>query len=138
MVYQQFQGDGYDSVTLAAQASQELDARLTEVYGTTDKFAIVTGWLANPSSVPAGGEWGLAHAAISLLELHAAYIKGAAPNELVSLGEQHIARWYAREAVARCNDMTDPWPDPLAWHEDSRLDYWTPRAFIEWYLTNIV
>ena len=130
VVYQQFLDSGFNSTALSIQATQELGDRMTELYGTTDIATVVSMWQADPTLVPVDGSWGFSHAAQSLLLLQ------SSSNPTLDAQEQ-IEYWYVREAIARCNDGISDWLNPLLWSEDSRLDYWTPKAFIEWYLTQV-
>lgn len=137
VLYQQFQSSVFDSTALESQAAQELNARLIELYGTDDYATVVSIWQSNPASVPVGGEWGIAHAATTLLQVEIQRGLGASNADLADFGSEQVARWYAREAIARCNDGTAYWMNPLNWTEDSRLDYYTPRLFVEWYLSQL-
>lgn len=94
-------------------------------------------WQSNPASIPVDGLWGIAHAATTLLQLEVQRGLGASNADLVAFGNEQVSRWYAREAVARCNDGIIDWMNPLNWGEDSRLDYMTPRLFVEWYLNQL-
>lgn len=137
VIYQQYQSSGFDSTALSTQATQESEVRMVELYGTTSYPAIVAQWQSDPSSVPTDGSWGFAHAAQSLLLLETNRANGATNTQLAVTAQQQIERWYVREAIARCKQGIDPWLNPLLWNEDSRLDYWMPLLFINWYLTQL-
>lgn len=120
-----------------------LDTHLQADYGTTDKLTVVGLWIANPvDPLLLNGDWGYAHAALSLLELQDAQAAGATNAELIQLGYEQKAKWYLHEAKPRCEgDNVHPavveWQDPNNWYEDSKLDYYTPAIFIDWWLSQL-
>lgn len=136
MIYQQFQSSGFNNTALDTQATQEAQDRMQQLYGSTDLAVIVGMWQSDPSTVPVDGSWGFSHAAQSLLLLEAANSAGTSDSVLAELSQQQIAKWYVRESIARCSDGLSNWMNPMAWSEDSRLDYWMPLLFITWYLQN--
>ena len=122
---------------MESQATQELSARLIELYGTNDYAAVVGIWQSNPATVPVDGSWGIAHAATTLLQLEIQRGLGSSNTDLNTLGDVQVARWYVREALAECADGNQDYLNPLTWSEDRRLDYYTPRLFVEWYLAQL-
>lgn len=125
-----------DQSALTVQASQELDARLIEEFGSTDYQTALLAMQANPNDY-VDGRWGLSHAALTILELETLRLSGASNIEIENYANNKLAYWYSREAIARCNDNITNWKNPLNWSEDSRLDYMTPFLFVEWYLSQI-
>lgn len=142
-LYTQFQSSGFDSAALKSQATQELNTRAIELYGTSDIATIVNGWQINPATIPTDGVWGFSHAAITLFELEVMRLGGATDAALIQYANEQIRRWYAREFNVRCMDGVAEPLNPLTWDkpapglEDSRLDYWTPRVFVEWYIAQL-
>ena len=114
-----------------------MNDRLIEFYGTSDLSTVTGIWQSDPTTVPVAGEWGFSHAALSLNILQVARVGGATNNQLQVLAQQQVERWFAREAVSRCNNGLINWLNPLLWSEDSRLDYWSPFIFINWYMAQI-
>lgn len=146
--------------THEAQMLQEANARNLQKFGTTD-LAIIGEWnnfplplnippLANPNDADiTSGLYGWGHSAESLyLSLYQAQLSGASDSQLIQLGEELKIKWFVREAQARCRQTayppTEEWLNPLAWtedgnygtNEDSRLDYYMPLLFIDWFLQN--
>lgn len=147
----------------SAQALIEANARNLAKWGTTDLATIaefINGFpippfppLANATDPDiTSGIWGWGHAAESLYltgGLYQAQLGGATDAQLIELGDQLIKKWYVREAQARCRQTAYPptveWLNPLAWtqdgnygtNEDSRLDYYMPKLFIEWFISNL-
>jgi len=126
-----------------AEAKTLLDTHLQADYGTTDYLSVVAQWIANPTDpLLLNGDWGYAHAAISLSKLQTAKAGGASNAELEALGLEEIEHWYRWEALPRCKGVAghpavQEWQNPNNWYEDSRLDYYTPLLFIEWFLDNL-
>lgn len=137
-LYNQFLTSGFNTPALESQASQELDAGLLLLYGTTDKSAIVALWQSDPATVPLDGSYGLSHAAQTLLALEVIRLSGGGSNAAIQAEvDNQLAYWYSREAVARCNDSIEDWLNPLEWNPDSRLDYMAVKLFVDWYLAQV-
>ena len=126
-----------------ATVSALLDTHLLTDYGTTDYLTVVGMWIANPADpLLLNGDWGYGHAALSLSELQTMQGAGATDAQIIARGEELKAKWYVREAGARCqglggHDPVEEWLNPAMWYEDSRLDYWTPFLFIDWFTGNL-
>ena len=138
-----FKKNGFDNAALSTKANQELNALLVAKYGTNnsvdpgDYGSVIEYWLSNPTDPVLQGDGGFGHAALTLLYLEELRLGGASNAAIQTEADKQVARWYTREAQARCNNGTiEHWLDPQAWSEDSRLDYWTPRKFVEWYIIN--
>jgi len=125
-----------------AEAKTLLDTHLQQDYGTTNYLLVVAQWIANPlDPLLLNGDWGYAHAALSLIELENAKAGGATHAELEAVGLEQIEHWYRWEAYPRCHGVQDhpavaEWQDPNNWYPDSLLDYYTPLLFVEWWLSN--
>ncbi len=137
-LYARFEGRGFNNVGLKKSATEELNKRLLAKYGTKDYLEVTKRWKNNPiDTTLIKGDWGFGHAAYTLVYLEILKASGAPRKEIRAEADKQVARWYAREAQARCNSGTGNWLNPQEWGEDSRLDYWTPRVFVKWYIDNL-
>ncbi len=136
-LYIRFQDHGFDNKALNTSATTELNKRLFDRYGTNDYLVVTERWKMNPTDTTLiEGDWGFGHAAYTLAYLEILKARGAPQREIQAEADKQVERWYAREAQARCNSGVENWLNPQKWSEDSRLDYWTPRVFVEWYIGN--
>lgn len=136
LLYSEFLNSEVDQNALIILATQELDNRLIEEFGTTDYLNALTTIQSSPANF-ADGRWGFSHAAITIFKLETLRLSGGSVSYIEQLASEEIAYWYSREAISRCADNITDWLNPLNWSEDSRLDYMTPLLFVEWYLTEI-
>ena len=127
--------------SLVVSSSSELNAHLQSDYGTTNYLAVVGIWAANPTDpLLTTGAWGYGHAALSVQELQIMQATGSTDAEIIARGEELKAHYFVREAIARCRGLGTQqgavvdWLNPASWYEDSRLDYYTPLLFIDWFI----
>jgi len=129
--------------SLYVQASDELDSHLQSDYGTASYLAVLGMWALDPTdSLLVNGDWGYAHAGLAISELDAMKSAGSSNAEMEARGNELIWHYYVREAQARCRGAggspeVAEWLNPAEWYEDSRLDYYTPLLFIQWYISNL-
>ncbi|MDB4461448.1 hypothetical protein N9043_00710 [bacterium] len=135
-LYQDYLDTDVDQSTLYYQASQELDFRLIEEFGSNDYLNALNVISASPADF-VDGRWGFSHATLTIGKLEILRLSGATNSEIESKSFDELSYWYSREAIARCSDEITNWENPLNWGEDSRLDYMTPFLFVEWYISQL-
>lgn len=136
LLYSEFLNSEVDQNALIILTTQELDNRLIEEFGSTDYLNALNTIQSSPANF-ADGRWGFSHAALTILKLETLRLSGGNVSEIEQLSFEEVAYWYSKESIARCNDDITDWLNPLNWSEDSRLDYMTPRLFVEWYLNQL-
>ena len=113
-----------------AQAEVEMFNRMQQIYGTNNWQVVIANWALDPQAViDLSPNYGFSHAAQLLTQL----IQDS------TVADEKIKRYFVREAQARCagdggDGPYEEWLNPTVWSEDSRLDYFTPLLFAEWYL----
>jgi hypothetical protein len=118
-----------------SQAESEMLLRLQDELGTTDFTSALLLMPLWSGFIP--GEWGFSHAFLLISELEARQLAGDTDQELIDKGNELVRRYYVREAKARCAQGITAWLDPTQWNEDSRLDYFSPLLFTQWWISNL-
>lgn len=133
------QYDQAEREAFKAQAESEMLTRMQELFGTQSWEVLIAGWILNPIQTSImldqlDPNYGFSHVGLMLLNLPT----GNQEDYL----NQEVIKYYVREAQARCrgaggNAPIEEWLNPLEWYEDSRLDYFTPLFFAEWFIDNL-